>query len=126
MNKESRERIKKYKKEVKKRLNCGWSMKRVLSKELDDGISAFVEEKENITEEELYSEYGEPQKVVDALFTKKDYSNLLIKAKKRIIIFSILVFILILISIMAIVIATSLYDAASATVNIGTVTITYN
>ena len=57
-------------------------MKRVLCNELDGDISAFVDGKENITQEELYSNYGEPQDVVDSLFTKKDYSRQLKRAKR--------------------------------------------
>lgn len=56
-----------YLNEVKKNINCSFREKNKLVKFLEESIDSLIDERENMTIDDLISELGEPQKVAKEL-----------------------------------------------------------
>lgn len=56
-----------YLNEVKKNINCSFREKNKLVKFLEESVDSLIDERENMTIDDLISELGEPQKVAKEL-----------------------------------------------------------
>lgn len=75
--------IQQYLKEILNKVNCSKSFKSVFKKQLTNDILQFTENKETITLEELYIEFGFPEEIADSFIDRSDYKTLLEKSKKK-------------------------------------------
>ena len=78
----NKELIRRYLKSVSKKLNCKRSVKSAFIRELKDSVTSFTEDKQAVTTDELYAEFGTPEEISEGFMDRKDYAALLEKAKK--------------------------------------------
>lgn len=72
-----------YLKEVKARLNCPMSVKSIFLKDLKEEIAASCTQNQAITRESLYAKFGSPDEISGGFYSRGDYEELLVKAKKN-------------------------------------------
>lgn len=102
MTKEYKKIVKVYLKDISKELKSGLAFKRVFLQATKEKITEYVCNKETLTMDDLYTEFGTPKEVVLYFFDKDAYSKLLAIAKKKTVfwmIISVMLFILLIIAI---------------------------
>ncbi len=75
--------IHRYLKEIDDQLTCPRHLKTVLRKELKEDINLFQSPDQVLTMEMLYERFGAPEEIANSFFDRKDYEELLHKAKIR-------------------------------------------
>ena len=90
ISKADKQVIKQYLKEVRGKLICPLSMKSVFLGELKGSVLEYAENKENVTIEALYEEFGSPAEIADGFLDRTDYQELLKKAKKKLLLWRVI------------------------------------
>ena len=80
MSKKFKKDIKKYLSDVKKRLHCGFNLKKAFLSELKNEISNYLAEHQTATIENIINELGSPEQIVSNF---KDYDYNLLKRKVK-------------------------------------------
>lgn len=111
--------IHRYLKEIDDQLTCPRHLKTVLRKELKEDISLFQSPDQALTMEMLYEKFGAPKEIANSFFDRKDYEELLHRAKNRALCWKIISLLIMIILIAIIVfLLSAIRDGA------GTITVT--
>ena len=72
-----------YVKEVSERLVCSGATKKGFLKEFKGAVDSFAAERQDLSMEDLYGEFGKPEIFASQFLEREDYAAMLKKAKKR-------------------------------------------
>ena len=86
--------VRQYLNEIKSRLYCPKSVKAVFLKELKERIKLSYPNRQGLTKEMLYAQFGTPEEISDSFFDRENYESFLHKSKAVILRWKLIGFIL--------------------------------
>ena len=105
--------LKRYYKEIRKKLNCGFHMKKFIMRKLKNDIKEYIESADNVTMSDIYQRFGKPNEIL-----KNFDENELIQIKKKAKLLLIINIMLIIIIVFLIILIPLLYNGLGDRIDI--------